>query len=45
MDLAFADPAHGPVFVKRAEPGDVLKVELLELETADYGWSMSSLFL
>jgi acetamidase/formamidase len=28
----------GPVYVEGAEPGDVLAVELLELEPADWGW-------
>jgi acetamidase/formamidase len=29
----------GPVYINGAEPGDVLKVEVLELETADWGWT------
>ncbi len=39
VDFARADPAFGPVFVEGAEPGDVLKVEFLELKPADYGWT------
>ena len=38
-DLSTFDPAQGPVFVEGAEPGDVLQVDILELETADWGWS------
>ena len=29
----------GPIFVRGAEPGDTLKVEVLELQTADWGWT------
>ena len=29
----------GPVFVEGAEPGDTLKVEILALETGDWGWT------
>lgn len=31
FDFSLSDPAMGPVFVNDAEPGDVLKVELLDL--------------
>lgn len=30
----------GPVFVERARPGDVLAVELLELESMGWGWNV-----
>jgi len=30
----FANPATGPLFVQEAEPGDILKVEILEIELA-----------
>lgn len=36
MDLVHA--LTGPVYVEGAEPGDVLAVDLLEIETADWGW-------
>lgn len=39
FDLALVDPAFGPVYVEGAEPGDVLKVEIQDLVTADYGWT------
>lgn len=29
----------GPVYVNGAEPGDALKVEILELQTGDWGWT------
>ncbi|KUJ17226.1 Acetamidase/Formamidase [Mollisia scopiformis] len=39
FNLALGDPAIGPVYVNGAEPGDVLKVEFLNLKTADFGWT------
>ena len=39
MDFAQADPAFGPVFVEGAEPGDVLRVDVLELTPGAYGWT------
>ncbi|KAL3421160.1 acetamidase formamidase [Phlyctema vagabunda] len=38
-DFALGDPAVGPIFVNGASPGDVLKVEFLELSVADFGWT------
>lgn len=35
FDFALADPAFGPVYVQDAQPGDLLKVEVLSLTTAD----------
>ncbi|KAK5660551.1 hypothetical protein OQA88_13101 [Cercophora sp. LCS_1] len=39
FDPAIADPATGPIYIQDAEPGDVLRVEFLELIPADYGWT------
>ncbi|KAJ6020523.1 hypothetical protein N7540_006027 [Penicillium herquei] len=39
LDLGIANPVFGPIFVQDAQPGDVLKVEILNLEVADWGWS------
>lgn len=39
FDLAKADPAFGPVYVEGAEPGDVLRVDILELTPGPYGWT------
>jgi acetamidase/formamidase len=39
FNFALGDPAHGPVFIRDAKPGDVLAVEFLDLEVADYGWT------
>jgi formamidase len=37
LDLGLGHPLAGPVRVDGAEPGDVLEVEFLEYETADFG--------
>ena len=39
FDTAKADPATGPVYVEGAEPGDVLKIEFLDLVPGEYGWT------
>ena len=39
LDFARVNPVSGPVFVKGAQPGDVLAVELLELRPRDWGWT------
>ncbi|KAG4429168.1 hypothetical protein IFR05_015344 [Cadophora sp. M221] len=39
INLSLADPAIGPVFITGAEPGDVIKIEFLDLETASFGWT------
>ncbi len=39
LDFAQLYPLAGPVFVKGAEPGDILEVEILRLQTLDWGWA------
>lgn len=39
LDTSQTDPAFGPVAVEGAEPGDVLRVDILELTPAPYGWT------
>ncbi|KAH8423133.1 acetamidase/formamidase family protein [Aspergillus melleus] len=39
FDISIANPVFGPVCIRDAEPGDALKVEVLDLQTADWGWS------
>lgn len=39
LDLTRVNPVTGPVYVKGAEPGDVLAVEILELRPHDWGWT------
>jgi formamidase len=37
LDLGLGHPLTGPVYVEGANPGDVLDIELLAYETADFG--------
>jgi acetamidase/formamidase len=39
MDMGRVNPVTGPVFVKGAEPGDALAVEILELDPQAWGWT------
>jgi acetamidase/formamidase len=38
LDFEPIHPLTGPIAVEGAEPGDVLKVTLLEIELGNYGW-------
>jgi formamidase len=37
LDLRLAHPLTGPIFVEGAEPGDVLAIDLVAYESADFG--------
>ncbi|WP_439150895.1 acetamidase/formamidase family protein [Winogradskyella sp.] len=39
LDFEPIHPLTGPVFVEGAQPGDVLKVTLHEIELGDWGWN------
>ncbi|KAJ9139339.1 Formamidase [Coniochaeta hoffmannii] len=39
FDFSMTDPAFGPVYVEGAEPGDVLRVDFLDLRPGAYGWT------
>jgi acetamidase/formamidase len=39
VDFERMNPVAGPVFVRGAEPGDVLEVEILEVRTRSWGWT------
>jgi acetamidase/formamidase len=39
MDMGNVNPVTGPVYVKGARPGDTLRVEILDLEPNDWGWT------
>ncbi len=39
VDFRQLDPLCGPVFVEGAEPGDALKIEILDLDLASWGWT------
>jgi acetamidase/formamidase len=39
FDFSRVNPAFGPVYVEGAQPGDALQVTILDLRTADWGWT------
>jgi hypothetical protein len=39
LDFSKLDQVNGPVFVESAKPGDVLRVDVLDLTPADWGWT------
>jgi acetamidase/formamidase len=39
LDFSKLDQVNGPVYVTDAKAGDVLRIEVLELETAEWGWT------
>jgi acetamidase/formamidase len=39
FDLSLGDPIHGPIAIKGAVRGDAVKIEMLALEPAAYGWT------
>lgn len=39
LDLSAVNPVTGPVYVKGAEPGDSLSVEILEVTVGPWGWT------
>jgi acetamidase/formamidase len=39
LDFDHVNPVSGPVFVKGAQPGDVLAVDLLEFRPPEWGWT------
>jgi len=41
LDLTKANPAAGPVFIEGAAPGDVLAVDILDIQVADVGFACS----
>lgn len=39
MDTSKTDAAVGPIFVEEAFPGDILRVDILDIKPANWGWS------
>jgi len=39
LDFTHVNPVSGPIYVKGAQPGDTLAVELLEFRPQDWGWT------
>ncbi|KAF8641741.1 hypothetical protein AX16_009818 [Volvariella volvacea WC 439] len=40
-DLVFSqlDQVNGPIYVESARPGDTLQIDVLDIQTADWGWT------
>lgn len=39
FQIPLVNPVFGPIYVQDAQPGDALEIEVLELRTADWGWT------
>jgi acetamidase/formamidase len=39
LDISKVDQVNGPIYIRDAEPGDVLEVEMIDIKTADWGWT------
>src|SRR3954447_19433391 len=39
LDFSHVNPVSGPIYVKGAQPGDTLAVELLEFRPQGWGWT------
>lgn len=39
LDFGRLYPLAGPIYVKGAEPGDVLEIKILRMQTLDWGWA------
>jgi acetamidase/formamidase len=39
LDFNRLYPLAGPIFVKGAEPGDILEIEILRMQPLDWGWT------
>ncbi len=39
FDFSKVNPAFGPIFIDGAEPGDALKITVVDLETEGWGWT------
>ena len=39
LDFSKLDQVNGPIYVRDAQPGDVLEVEIIDIKTANWGWT------
>lgn len=39
LTVSSLDPVNGPIFIESAQPGDILQVDVLDVETAPWGWT------
>jgi acetamidase/formamidase len=39
LDFSKLDQVNGPIYINDAEPGDILEIEIIDIKTADWGWT------
>ena len=39
LDIATLDQVNGPIYIENAQPGDTLQVDVLDVTTANWGWT------
>lgn len=39
INMSNIDQINGPIYIRDAEPGDTLEVEVVDITTADWGWT------
>src|SRR5690606_18036607 len=39
LDFGKVNPVSGPIYIKGAEPGDTLEVEMVDFRQLDWGWT------
>lgn len=39
LDFRIMHPVMGPIYIEGAEPGDILEIEILDLQTRGWGWT------
>jgi acetamidase/formamidase len=39
LDFSKLNQVNGPIYIRDAEPGDTLEVEIIDIKTADWGWT------
>ncbi|KIP04647.1 hypothetical protein PHLGIDRAFT_129368 [Phlebiopsis gigantea 11061_1 CR5-6] len=39
LDIATLDQVNGPIYIETAQPGDTLQVDILDVVTAEWGWT------
>ncbi|MFC1538904.1 acetamidase/formamidase family protein [Candidatus Latescibacterota bacterium] len=40
-DTSKVHPLTGPIYINEAEPGDVLKIDILDFELSEWGWTVT----
>lgn len=39
LEISTLDQVNGPIYVENAQPGDTLQIDVLEVSTAEWGWT------